>query len=132
MKKFILFLLFLFFFFLSLHILGWMKFYYSTIWYDKLLHFCAGFSVILIIFWLTNLLKQTYKLDLFYKILVSFVFLIFISISWEFFEFFIDKTFSWLPSLQLGIWDTASDLIADLIGGCFAVLFLKHKKFNFF
>jgi hypothetical protein len=131
-KKFLLFLLLLFFFFLILHFLGWRGFYYTTVWYDKLLHFLAGASVVLIIWWLLEILEKNKKIkkrNFVYKILFSLLFLFMVAVLWEFFEFFIDKFFNF-PQLQLGVKDTLWDLGFDIFGGTLVVIFLLlfHRR----
>lgn len=125
-KNFIFFLIFVGFIFLILHLFGWYKFYYTTIWYDKLLHFLAGISIVLIIWWLVNILEKARRINkksFFSRIFISLLFLLVIAVLWEVFEFGIDKVFD-LPSLQLGFRDTFWDLTSDILGGFFGVVLI--------
>lgn len=115
-RRFIFFLIFIILIFLALHLLGWYSLYYTTIWYDKLLHFLAGASIVFIIWQLMGK-----------KIFISLLLLLVIAFLWEVFEFSIDKIFN-LPLLQLGLKDTLWDLVFDILGGIVILVLFQLRN----
>lgn len=129
-KKFICFLVSTLSIFLILHIIGWWgKLYQTTACYDKLLHFLAGGCVFLAGWWLLELLSKGGKKRIMFKLLISFLILVLVSVSWEVFEFMTDKLFDF-PILQESFNDTTWDLISDLGGGivCALILYFPFKR----
>lgn len=115
-RRFIFFLIFIILIFLALHLLGWYSLYHTTIWYDKLLHFLAGASIVFIIWQLMGK-----------KIFISLLLLLVIAFLWEVFEFSIDKIFN-LPLLQLGLKDTLWDLVFDILGGIVILVLFQLRN----
>lgn len=131
-KRFILFLIIIFCLFFILNFLGcWCKFYYTTNWYDKLLHFSAAICVVLAAWWFMDILEKAKKINkksFLFKIFIYFLFLLLIAILWEVFEFTIDKVFDF-PPLQEGSKDTLWDLIFDIIGGSVGIIIISTFHF---
>ncbi len=120
---------FIFFVFLFLGVVG------ETIavhyfWYDKILHFLSGFlyftvgmTLLIIRFGESRVNSELDK-----SILYSFLFMVFILVSWEVFEATLDLTVG-TNLLQTGLNDTVWDLICDFFGGILAtILFFWHFK----
>lgn len=131
-KRFILFLIIIFCLFFILNFLGWQGgFYYTTNWYDKILHFSAGICVVLAAWWLVDILEKAQtinKKSFLLKIFISLLFLLVIAVLWEVFEFIIDKVFDF-PLLQKGPRDTLWDLIFDIIGGSVGIILISAFHF---
>ncbi len=112
--------------FLIIHILGWWRFYYELNFYDEIVHFLAGASVFFVLFWwLKNkdisFLKKTF-------ICLGGLFLI--TIFWETGEYFIDNVLANYVSvgpLQLGLFDTITDCIANFTGAMVAMILVYFK-----
>ncbi len=111
--------------FLIVHFLGWWKFYYELRFYDKVIHFMAGISVFLVLFWW---LSQK-NISFLKKILICLLGLFLITFLWELSEYIIDNVFLLKP-LQLGIRDTIGDIISNFLGATFAILFLFYSRVN--
>ena len=132
-KKLILFSITIFCLFSILFYLGWQKDFFRIInCYDKILHFSAGFCVFLTTYWFIKALEKAKKINkksFAFKILISFIILISISVLWEVFEFTVDKLFD-LPVLQESFNDTVWDLIFDLGGGIIygLILYFPFKR----
>ncbi len=132
-KKLIFFLIIVFCLFSVLFFLGWQKNFFRTIsCYDKLLHFSAGFFVLLTAWWFVEILEKAKKINkksFAFKFLISFLILVSISILWEVFEFTTDRLFNF-PILQESFSDTVWDLIFDLGGGilCALILYFPFKR----
>jgi len=119
----------LFFTFLFLGVLG-ETVSVQYFWYDKLMHLASGFvyftagMVLLIIRYGENKVSYHYDNALVY----SYIFCMFILISWEVFEATCDVTFG-TNLLQTGLEDTLWDLVCDFLGATFAaILFFWHFK----
>lgn len=98
-----------------------------------MLHFLGGFilGTASISFLLPRLeIKNPRPLVLYFFIILGLVSLL--GLLWEYFEFLIDFFFAnrgIIPRSQLGLEDTLSDLLMDLLGGAFAhFLFIKHSR----
>ena len=107
-----------------------LKFYwYSSIWYfDMIMHSLGGFWVGMFFIWffsIEDLPFFSFSLAVidFKLILKTVLFILFIGISWELFEFFV---FNQLGHDPFNILDTISDLCFDLAGG-FLALFYFYK-----
>ncbi len=113
--------------FLILHFLGWWRYYYTLKDYDKIMHFLAGASVVLVVWWFCQI--KTIRMN---KQLVVLIVLFFISICWEGFEYLVDQTLglTLLPPLQLGWIDTLGDFLANFAGGItvLILLYFRAKK----
>lgn len=111
--------------FLILHFLGWWRYYYDLNGYDKLVHFLAGASVVLVICWILEETKINKNREL-----VSLVFLFLIALVWETFEYFCDHILGRpiINPLQLGWFDTLTDFLADFGGGILVLIILRLKR----
>lgn len=103
-----------------LHIFGMQGLYYSTIFYDKILHLIGGLTVGLIGIEFFKKFKIQYTR-------VRIIFFVFTAgILWEVFEFIWDsvlvKNYNF-PVMQLGLLDTLGDLLFDFLG-CLLLLLL--------
>lgn len=93
--------------------------YWTSWWFDLLMHFLGGFwvSMVILSFWsLFN--KNSHKILSFYK---TFIWVLIISILWEIFEIWIGATM--ISDGVAFITDTISDLIMDIIGGILGYLY---------
>jgi len=124
-KKIKIFLVFTIPLFLILHFLGWIKFYYTLVGYDKIVHFLAGASVVLVVCWFLE--EKQIKIN---KIFTSFIVLFFVAVLWEILEFLIDNIIgrSILGPLQQSKTDTLTDFIANFIGASFIFLCLYFEQ----
>ena len=98
------------------------KFYwYYTIWYfDMIMHFLGGFWVGLASLWIFSGEKD-FKAELNARLTLNVVaYVLFIGISWEFFEYFFVNNLAGNPFNML---DTVSDVFFDLAGGIFSVFY---------
>ena len=95
-------------------------YWYSSVWYfDMIMHFLGGFWVALALVWLF------FPENINYKLIFGFLFgTLIVGLGWEFFEFFINANVARLP---FDLVDTTSDLLFDLLGGCFALAFFSQK-----
>jgi hypothetical protein len=108
---------------LVLHLMAiFFKFYWTTWWFDHIVHFIAGVSV-----GLFYILFRRYFLWLekYLGYLFSFLsFVLFVGIAWEVFEYY-----TGLTSSMEGYWlDTSIDIVADILGGFFAFLYIKENE----
>lgn len=100
-------------------------FHWTLWWYDIILHHlggaCAGTAFLYFYF---DFFKLS-KFDKIKAVKLTFLFVLFIGVAWEIYELLHHDT-----SLADGVYyyrDTISDLIADSVGGFFAVIFsFKH------
>lgn len=93
------------------------KFYwYSSIWwFDMLMHFLGGFWLALAFIFL--FLKKDIIFSDIFKIII---FVLFIGILWEVFEFSLDKTIS---KNIFNLLDTSSDICFDIAGGLSGIIY---------
>lgn len=111
------------------------NFYDQFWWWDKLLHFTAGFGLTLIGF---ALLVQIYAAsDLqstpFLTTLFALCFTAFVAVLWEVFEFGVDPLTTTImqPDNADTMWDLIVALIAGSIVGVFGYQYLKKRQRNF-
>ena len=98
---------------LVLHIFGMQGLYYSTIFYDKILHLIGGLTAGLIS------IKLCRRIGVKNSKIKTVLFVLMIGILWEAFEFAWDRLLVegyGLPVMQLGLIDTLGDLFFDLFG----------------
>ena len=111
--------------FLILHILGVWRYYYTNNFYDNVLHFLAGFSAGLVVFWILQIKKIKNKK------LICIIIVLIIGILWEILEYIGDTTIgislNWKP-MQLGPLDTFYDLVADILGGIFFISVYTYRQ----
>jgi hypothetical protein len=109
----------------SIFILNFLagKFYwYYSIWYfDMIMHFCGGFFISLLLFWLLKVKEVSLKSIL--KIILG---VLIIGVLWEFFEIMVNKTIAQNPFNFL---DTISDIFFDLAGGSMASIYFLKRIF---
>ncbi len=110
-----------------LHILGLRDFYYSTNWYDNIVHFLGGATSALLLIQLSLFIrKQSLS---FFGLLIG---MIFISLTWELYEFGWDQLLviqHGLPIQQLGVWDTVTDVVTNFIGAWVAFFIVKKRDY---
>ena len=109
----------MFFIFLANNIALQFYWYYSITYFDMLMHFLGGVWAGLFFIYVFYVRKEVLN-SLFYIIL----FVLFIGILWEFFEFFMGTIAR--DSFDTG--DTLSDIFFDLLGGLCAILYLWKSK----
>ena len=107
-----------------LHIFGTQGLYYSTFFYDKILHLIGGLTAGLI------------GIEFFKKVkiksnsVVIILFTVAVGIGWELFEFTWDMVLVkhyGLPVMRLGLADTIGDLVFDLLGALLLILIIRRK-----
>ncbi|MCU0660251.1 MAG: hypothetical protein MUD00_01380 [Candidatus Pacebacteria bacterium] len=107
-----------------------MTFYwYGAIWwFDMLMHFLGGFWLGLSAIWVYFYRGKTPRQDMSFRkaLLISLVAIAAFGVSWEFFEFGIDRLITFAPHNWL---DTTSDIFFDLAGGIVAALLLVRKGY---
>ncbi|MBP6060584.1 MAG: hypothetical protein KA515_01090 [Candidatus Pacebacteria bacterium] len=102
------------------------KFYwYYAIWYfDVLMHFSGGFWLGLVFGWFMLKIGKVFVLnfDLIWRVAL---WVLFIGILWELFEFYFINHVAQNP---FDLIDTLSDLFFDLFGGTCATIYLWKKQ----
>jgi hypothetical protein len=107
--------------------------YYFYPWIDIPMHFWGGMTTGMFFIWLFyysgRLAYPNFSRPILLLLVISFGALI--GVGWEFFEFSFDTLIAqrthW-PSAQLGIRDTMSDLLMDLLGAAFVgIIFISSK-----
>ncbi|OGI95388.1 hypothetical protein A2917_02390 [Candidatus Nomurabacteria bacterium RIFCSPLOWO2_01_FULL_42_17] len=98
------------------------KFYwYSALWWlDVLMHFLGGFWIGLLYLYLfspKNISRALISRTLFFVLLVG--------VGWEVFEILVNEV---LAQNSFDYLDTLADLILDLSGGLYAILYLWKKQ----
>mgnify|MGYP001572982539 CR=1 FL=1 len=101
--------------------LNWLAnaqdYYYTTNWYDFMMHFLGGLSISFLILWLLNLSIFNRFRYLSRALCLIFLVLI-IGVFWEYFELYFGLT----HMSDVGYaWDTAHDIIMDILGAVVAV-----------
>ena len=98
------------------------SFYYTTTWYDSILHLVGGFWIGLVYLEWGKIRNEKFALsegEVFKVIL----FALMIGLAWEVFEVVYDLSLAensrFLP-LNGGLFDTAKDLILDMVGALIA------------
>lgn len=124
----------LFILIIGTHILAlFFSWYWTFAGLDVLLHFAGGAWVALIFLWWvrrspadTGFARSCVALAV-----MTLSFTAFAGVLWEFFEFMFDITIGTpleLPNAQLGLRDTLSDLVFDLLGAGFVLSILKLQR----
>ena len=100
--------------------LAW-SLYWTTDWFDIIMHFLGGFLIAMIALLIISRLNLIAP-----KVAQNFILIVggalFIGISWELFELFTGMTNVYLDKL-----DTALDLVMDTIGAVSAFYYSKNK-----
>ncbi len=89
--------------------------YWTTWWYDMILHFLAGFVIGMTAILFLQTFSRAFQINNRKVILASVLFTLAIGLLWEYFELYFEIT-----SFTDGItfWtDTSSDIILDTLGG---------------
>jgi len=121
---------------LGTHILAmFFNWYWKFMGLDVILHFFGGVWVALIFLWFTERFPYyaNFKNNIAVLFIAALSFTALIGVGWEFFEFFFDLVIGApleLPSAQLGLRDTLSDLVFDLLGAAMVMLGLFFIKRN--
>lgn len=114
----------------SLHFLGMLSFYYTTTWYDSALHLAGGFWIGLIYLEWARIRNEKFILSE-AEVFKVILFALMIGLAWEVFEVVYDLTFAensgFLP-LNGGLFDTAKDLILDMVGALIATFTIRHNR----
>ena len=95
--------------------------YWTTNYFDILMHFLGGLWVTLTVLWLWSL-KKGFVIPSKQKVLkVSIIFTLIVGVMWEIYELYIGVT---LLSDGINYWtDTSSDLMMDFVGAVFGSLY---------
>ncbi|MEX2144815.1 MAG: DUF2238 domain-containing protein [Candidatus Spechtbacterales bacterium] len=116
---------------IALHMLGVVSFYYTTSWYDSVLHLAGGFWVGLVYLeWAKIRTKKLVLSEI--EVFKTVIFVLMIGIAWEIFEIVYDFSAntsfeaSKYPPLSGGTIDTFKDLILDMVGALMAT-FSVHR-----
>ncbi|MDP2586994.1 MAG: hypothetical protein Q8P32_04475 [Candidatus Komeilibacteria bacterium] len=121
-----------------LNFLGSLDFYRNpaTWWYDLVLHFVNPLMIFIITAGFVVIYQDRFfhKTSLFYTVGVNFVLAVFLSFSWEFYEFLIDLIFS--HSTMFGqhgevYFDTLTDLAADLAAAVLATWLIYTRFYGY-
>ena len=94
--------------------------YYSIRWFDMPMHFLGGFWVGIALLWFFN--TKVIEKGSALKIILG---VLFIGLSWEVFEFFVNNLY--LARYPFDKIDTTQDIFFDLFGG-FVSLFYFQKR----
>ena len=119
-KKLITILAFLIFFILVVNFFAHKFHWYFSVWYlDMIMHFLSGFWIGLASIYIFPLKNSSF--DSVFKILL---FVFFIGIGWEVFEIFVNDI---IAQNSFDFLDTLSDILFDLAGGTFAILYFLKR-----
>lgn len=130
-KKLIKALAILIFFVFVVNFLANKFYWYSSIWYfDMIMHFLGGSAVAFAYFWIFSM--PIFKSEDYLQsgepdarfILRTIIFVFFIGVAWEFFEYIFNNL---IAQNNFNLLDTISDVFFDLAGGVFAVLYFYKK-----
>ena len=123
----------LFFIILILHL--WASFnsaYFYVWWLDLILHALGGFWLALVAMFFFSKSEKTFSEASPYFIFILVLGLVSLGgVFWEFFEYIFDMLFArrgFGRLIQLGVSDTMSDLLFDLVGGVLAQLIFWKKR----
>lgn len=96
--------------------------YWEFWWLDIVMHILGGFLVVSLIITFSKIITFYNHLSFNKKFFFVFFWLFLVTISWEFFEFFIENVD---PTIGSAYWiDTFSDIVAGLLGGVLAFIFV--------
>ena len=110
----------LIFFIFLVNYLAMQFYWYSSIWYfDMPMHFLGGFWLGLAIIWFFKIQYISFRLIL--KIILG---VLLIGIFWEFFEILVNN---YTIQNSFNTLDTVSDILFDISGGFFAVLYFLKR-----
>ena len=102
--------------------------YWDVWWFDCVVHFCGGICVALATLWFFYYSEIVEKQKLsnfsmfFRLIFTTFI----IGIIWEFFEFHFGLTFIHHSNFLVGIFDSVSDIIMDLLGAIVVGFYISY------
>jgi len=112
-----------------LHILAlYFSWYWSIWWYDILVHFLGGFWIGGVALWFYLRHKNLDVNIAFNRLIacaVSVFAVIVIGVLWELFEFSLD---TFIVFRANDVWDTVSDLGADVVGGLAALIVIMTNE----
>jgi len=114
----------------GLHLLAiYFDLYWTVSKFDSMMHFLGGASVVLGILWLYFFsgFFNPQKRQIWQFLSVSFLGLVFVSVSWEVYELMAGVTF---VSGQEYPFDTSLDFSMDLLGGATACLYAYMKEIS--
>jgi len=95
--------------------------YSGTFWYDKILHFLAGFVIAMTVVIFYNMFSKVYSTSKTRLILIALLATIIVGLLWEYFEFYFDIA---ILDNNRNYWtDTSLDLIMDFMGGFFGAIY---------
>ncbi len=101
-------------------------FYWTTSWFDSIVHLCGGISVGFFTLWLsTSVGKQSVIRFSVENCVIILGAALFIGLLWEFFEWSFGLTFVTAPNYGV---DTLSDLLMDVVGGFVALSYATFNK----
>ena len=129
-KKLLRHLVFLMFFIFLADILAKQFYWYFSIWYfDILMHFLGGIWLGLFFLWFFSIknlssLKWLLNFDGFQFVYQTVLFVLFIGVLWEFFEFY---TINYISQESFNVSDTISDIFFDLAGAFTAIFYFLRK-----
>ena len=100
--------------------------YWTSWWFDLLMHFLGGFWVSMVVLSVWSLFNKNSQNILSFK--KVFFWVVLVSILWEIFELIIGATM--ISDGKVFIVDTLSDLLMDFIGGILGFLYAKNLLKN--
>lgn len=95
--------------------------YWTTWWYDMILHFLAGVVIGMTVILFLQTFSKAFESDKKNVIVASVLFALFIGLLWEYFELYFEIT-SFNDGMQY-VTDTTSDIILDTLGGYLGTLY---------
>lgn len=119
---------------LTMHGVGiWYTWYHTIWWIDNIMHIMGGVWIALLFFFEKKNRLPAFGRHLpfwFYFFLIISV-VMFVGVVWEWFEYLVDILFFTEKAefrAQLGLPDTMSDLIMDLIGGAVTTFYVISRE----
>lgn len=113
---------------LILHIVATIFGWYELIWWlDKPLHLLGGVAIAASTYYLIEYFSHIQKLQINWKplnLLAIFSVVALAAVSWEFMEFYFDRTIN--SDMQGGLYDTITDLIMGMLGGMLTALIFTY------
>lgn len=105
--------------------------YNLTWWYDIVMHFCSGIFTFLVGLFILDRIRGC-KDSFWFKMFFGIVFVCFVALIWELFEFGADCLLNMdlQHNLDTGVVDTMEDMMAAFLGGisCLVVSIIYKKK----